>query len=56
MRRFLFISAGVLTLLLLGSGGVLWYLHGWRLQGSGLELHDSWSAQEQAALQQVEAR
>lgn len=35
MRRFLFISAGVLTLLLLGSG---------------LELHDSWSAQEQAAL------
>ena len=55
MRRFLFISAGVLTLLLLGSGGVLWYLHGWRLQGSGLEMHDSWSAQEQAALQQVEA-
>lgn len=55
MRRFLFIIAGILALLLLGAGGVVWYLHGWRLQGSDLELHESWSAQERAALQQVEA-
>lgn len=55
MKKELFIFAGALSLLMLGAGGVVWYLHGWRLQGSDLELHESWSAREREAIQQIEA-
>lgn len=55
MKKVLYILVGIIVALLLAAGGVVWYLHGWRLQGSDLTLHESWSAQERAALQQVEA-
>lgn len=54
MKKVLYFLAGIIVALLLVAGGVVWYLHGWRLQGSDLLLHESWSAQERAALQQVE--
>ena len=55
MKKALYILAGIIVALLLAAGGTVWYLHGWRFQGSDLVLHESWSAQERTALQQVEA-
>lgn len=55
MKKVLYLLTGIILALLLAAGGVVWYLHGWRLQGSDLSLHENWSAQERAALQQVEA-
>ena len=55
MKKALYILAGIIVALLLAAGGVVWYLHGWRFLGSDLVLHESWSAQERSALQQVEA-
>ena len=55
MKKALYILAGIIVALLLAAGGTVWYLHGWRFQGSDLVLHESWSEQERTALQQVEA-